>query len=248
MKIAIVGSGISGLGAAHALSDDARITLYESGPRLGGHTNTVDVTLDGVTAGVDTGFLVFNERTYPNLIAAVRRTVDPDREDRHVVRRRRRAGGAAASSGRHRLERRVRAAAQPAVGRRSGDAARHPALQSRGDRAIAQEPGSPRRPVARRVPRSRRLWRRLPATGTCCRWPRRSGRARWRRCWPIRSRPSFASSTTTACCRSRTGPSGSRCAAARASTSSDREPNSPMCGSATRSSPCSATRVTARSS
>ena len=68
MKIAIIGSGISGLGAAHALRDDARITLYESGPRLGGHTNTVDVTLDGVTAGVDTGFLVFNERTYPNLI------------------------------------------------------------------------------------------------------------------------------------------------------------------------------------
>jgi predicted NAD/FAD-binding protein len=68
MKIAIIGSGISGLGAAHALRDDARITLYESGPRLGGHTNTVDVTLDGVTAGVDTGFLVYNERTYPNLI------------------------------------------------------------------------------------------------------------------------------------------------------------------------------------
>jgi uncharacterized protein len=69
MKIAIIGSGISGLGAAHTLRDDARITLYEGAPRLGGHTNTVDVTLEGVTAGVDTGFLVFNERTYPNLIA-----------------------------------------------------------------------------------------------------------------------------------------------------------------------------------
>src|SRR5512136_3316330 len=68
MKIAIIGSGISGLGAAHTLRDDARITLYEGASRLGGHTNTVDVTLEGVTAGVDTGFLVFNERTYPNLI------------------------------------------------------------------------------------------------------------------------------------------------------------------------------------
>ena len=68
MKIAIIGSGISGLAAAYALRDDARITLYEGARRLGGHTNTVDVTLDGVTAGVDTGFLVFNERTYPNLI------------------------------------------------------------------------------------------------------------------------------------------------------------------------------------
>ena len=68
MNIAIIGSGISGLGAAHALRDNARITLYEAARRLGGHTNTVDVTLDGVSAGVDTGFLVFNERTYPNLI------------------------------------------------------------------------------------------------------------------------------------------------------------------------------------
>jgi len=69
MNIAIVGSGISGLGCAHALRGEARITLYEAESRLGGHTNTVDVTLDGMTHPVDTGFLVFNERTYPRLIA-----------------------------------------------------------------------------------------------------------------------------------------------------------------------------------
>lgn len=68
MRIAIVGSGISGLAAAHALAGAADVTLYESEARLGGHTNTVDVTLDGVTHPVDTGFLVFNERTYPELI------------------------------------------------------------------------------------------------------------------------------------------------------------------------------------
>jgi predicted NAD/FAD-binding protein len=73
-KVAIIGSGIAGLGAAHALRGHADITLLEAGPYFGGHTNTVDVTLpDGsghpVTHGVDTGFLVFNERTYPNLIA-----------------------------------------------------------------------------------------------------------------------------------------------------------------------------------
>ena len=45
------------------------MTLYEAGAYFGGHSNTVDVTLDGVTHGVDTGFLVFNDRTYPNLIA-----------------------------------------------------------------------------------------------------------------------------------------------------------------------------------
>jgi predicted NAD/FAD-binding protein len=72
MKIAIIGSGISGLGAAHALRDHADITLFEAGDYYGGHTHTVDLTLPGqsgpVTHGVDTGFLVFNERTYPQLI------------------------------------------------------------------------------------------------------------------------------------------------------------------------------------
>ncbi len=68
MRIAVIGSGISGLGCAHALRNDAQVTLYEAESRLGGHTNTVDVTLDGMTYPVDTGFLVYNERTYPNLI------------------------------------------------------------------------------------------------------------------------------------------------------------------------------------
>jgi len=71
-RIAIVGSGISGLAAAHALQGQAHITLFEAASYFGGHTHTVDVTLQGdqgwVTHGVDTGFLVFNERTYPHLI------------------------------------------------------------------------------------------------------------------------------------------------------------------------------------
>jgi predicted NAD/FAD-binding protein len=67
-RVAVIGSGISGLSVAHALSAHARVTLFEAGDYFGGHTHTVDVTLDGVTHGVDTGFLVFNERTYPNLI------------------------------------------------------------------------------------------------------------------------------------------------------------------------------------
>ena len=73
LKIAIVGSGISALGVAHTLGGRADLTLFEAGPYFGGHTNTVDVTLPTpqgeVTWGVDTGFLVFNERTYPHLIA-----------------------------------------------------------------------------------------------------------------------------------------------------------------------------------
>jgi predicted NAD/FAD-binding protein len=67
-RLAVVGSGISGLAAAHALSAHAHVTLLEADSRFGGHSNTVDMTLDGITHGVDTGFLVFNHRTYPNLV------------------------------------------------------------------------------------------------------------------------------------------------------------------------------------
>lgn len=71
-RVAVVGSGISGLATAHALAGEAQVTLFEAGDYFGGHAHTVDVTLDGsdgpVTHGVDTGFLVFNHRTYPNLV------------------------------------------------------------------------------------------------------------------------------------------------------------------------------------
>ncbi len=70
-RIAVIGSGIAGLAAARELtraSGRRSVTLFEAQAHFGGHANTVDVTLDGVSHGVDTGFLVYNERTYPKLI------------------------------------------------------------------------------------------------------------------------------------------------------------------------------------
>jgi uncharacterized protein len=72
MKIAVIGSGIAGLSCAWLLSRHAQsahqVTLFEKNDYLGGHTNTIDITHEGVTHPVDTGFLVFNDWTYPNLI------------------------------------------------------------------------------------------------------------------------------------------------------------------------------------
>jgi predicted NAD/FAD-binding protein len=68
-RIAVIGSGISGLASAYRLAQVGNaVTLYEANEYFGGHTHTVDVTLDGLTYGVDTGFLVFNHKTYPNLV------------------------------------------------------------------------------------------------------------------------------------------------------------------------------------
>ncbi len=70
-RIAVIGSGIAGLAVARELTrgpDRRRVVLFEAAAHFGGHANTVDVTLEGVTHGVDTGFLVYNERSYPRLV------------------------------------------------------------------------------------------------------------------------------------------------------------------------------------
>ena len=68
-RIGVIGAGIAGLATAWLLSRRHEVVLLEANDYLGGHTNTVDVTMDGLTYPVDTGFLVFNHRTYPNLVA-----------------------------------------------------------------------------------------------------------------------------------------------------------------------------------
>lgn len=68
VRIAVIGAGIAGLSAALRLSRDFDVTVFEANDYAGGHSNTVDVSVDGLTHPVDTGFLVFNHRTYPELV------------------------------------------------------------------------------------------------------------------------------------------------------------------------------------
>jgi predicted NAD/FAD-binding protein len=68
MKVAIIGSGISGLTSAWLLNRKHDITVYESESWVGGHTHTVKVSVNGETHAIDTGFIVFNDWTYPNFI------------------------------------------------------------------------------------------------------------------------------------------------------------------------------------
>jgi predicted NAD/FAD-binding protein len=72
MKIAVIGAGISGLASAWLLASRNQVTLFEAGDYIGGHTHTVDIEVEGKRFAVDTGFLVFNHRTYPNLTALFR--------------------------------------------------------------------------------------------------------------------------------------------------------------------------------
>ena len=68
MRIAIVGTGISGMVAAYLLSDDHDVVVFEANDYIGGHTNTIDIQLNGASYAVDSGFIVFNEATYPNFV------------------------------------------------------------------------------------------------------------------------------------------------------------------------------------
>lgn len=72
MEIAVIGSGISGLTCAHYLSREHKVSVFEAGDRIGGHTATVDVSLGTRRYAVDTGFIVYNDWTYPHFIALLK--------------------------------------------------------------------------------------------------------------------------------------------------------------------------------
>ena len=90
MRIAIIGSGIAGLTCAHLLSRRHEITVFEAADWVGGHAHTVDVRWGGQDYALDTGFIVFNDWTYPHFIRLLEHLgyQDVERMYAKVVRRR----------------------------------------------------------------------------------------------------------------------------------------------------------------
>ena len=82
MRVAIIGTGIAGNIAAYKLRDRFDITVYEAADYIGGHTNTVDVVEANRTLAIDTGFIVFNDRTYPNFIRILNDIGQPSQPSR----------------------------------------------------------------------------------------------------------------------------------------------------------------------
>ena len=72
MKLAVIGSGISGLSAAYHFSKNHKVDLFEQDDHFGGHSLTYDIKEEDKVVPVDLGFIVFNEQTYPNLISFFR--------------------------------------------------------------------------------------------------------------------------------------------------------------------------------
>ena len=85
-KIAIIGSGIAGLGCAYFLHKNADLTIYEAGSHIGGHSNTISIDEGGREVALDTGFMVYNEVTYP-LLTAIQGVECPYQRHLYVVQR-----------------------------------------------------------------------------------------------------------------------------------------------------------------
>jgi predicted NAD/FAD-binding protein len=77
MKVALIGTGIAGMVAAHLLADEHDLVVFEANDYVGGHTNTIPVSQSGRTYPVDTGFMIFNETTYPHFVKLLRRLQVP---------------------------------------------------------------------------------------------------------------------------------------------------------------------------
>jgi predicted NAD/FAD-binding protein len=83
MKIAVIGAGISGMASAYYLSTKHEVHLFEAADRLGGHTNTIDVEMNGKMYAIDTGFIVFNDKNYPHFTSLIKK-IGVEYQDSHM--------------------------------------------------------------------------------------------------------------------------------------------------------------------
>ena len=175
-RVAVIGSGVAGLTAAHVAAQSAHVTLYEADARLGGHADTHE---RAASLAIDTGFIVHNERTYPTLLRlfAELGVADPGVGDVDVGARRRRPAWStparSACAGSSRPRRNLRRPGVPA------DAGRGPALPPAGPGPARPAAGPGRRATTRRCGTSSptAASRRTSAGTSWSRWSPRSGRA-----------------------------------------------------------------------
>ena len=193
MRVAVIGSGISGMVVAARLHRDHEVTVFEAGSHVGGHTNTVDVDWQGRHYAVDTGFIVFNDWTYPRFIALLNELgVEYQSSNMSFSLRDERNGLEYNGTNVNTLFAQRLNALRPSFLRMIADILRFNKRQPRAAR------GRRRHAHARRIPRRGTVTRARSASSTSCPWACRSGRRPSARCCRSRRASSSSSSTSMA--------------------------------------------------
>ena len=195
LKIAIVGTGISGLSAAWLLSRRHKVTVYERADRIGGHSNTILASVGGRIIPVDTGFIVFNRRTYPNLTALFELLAVPTQPSEMSFAVSMDHGALEYSgSGLSGVFGQPRNLIRPRFWSMLVDLVRF-YRQASFDANLLDDEQS-----ASAITCGRANMERPFAMIICCRWQAQSGRPRRPKCCPILPPPLSASTIITACC------------------------------------------------
>jgi uncharacterized protein len=179
LKVAVIGTGISGMAAAWLLNARHDVTVYERSERIGGHSRTVDAPTGDTAIPVDTGFIVYNEKTYPNLTALFAHLDVPTEPSNMSF------------------------AVSLEGGRLEYSGTKLSALFAQKSNVLRPRFWSMLADIERFYREAP-----TDLTIICCRWPERSGPRRPRPCWPIRQRLLSVSTTIMDFCKYSTGRNG----------------------------------------